>query len=90
MSDNSPFFTAPRYAPGQLVIPMGTHHLCAKCEQSFICDQAHCALSFGQEHCPNCIDQRGLGAALPHSQREENHGRPAVQELDKPEQGSLF
>lgn len=76
---SSAYFTAPRPNTRQIEIPMGSHHVCPECGNSWICDQGDCRLPLKQD-CPGAN-------ALPHSQRPENETVIARSDI---EQGALW
>lgn len=47
-------FTAAKPVPGQSEIPMGTHHVCPACSNSFVCDVAECAIDLRGANCAHC------------------------------------
>ncbi len=80
---SSPFFTPPRHVSGQMSMPVGTHHVCGACHQSFICDAAHCPLALNRV-CPSCG-----GSTSHHEALAEERGRTHFQP-ETTQQGFLF
>ncbi len=83
---SSPFFTPPPHCRGQLGFPMGTHHACGTCHQSYICDAADCPLPLNRL-CPTC-----QGSASHLEALAEERGRHGFQPLEPKlrQQGFLF
>ena len=82
MKDFHPLHTV----SGQMVIPMGTHHVCGECGNSYVCDCARCLVWFAAS-CPACRPDMAK-----HSEHTDNtsSGYRFDPEPEEPQQGSLF
>jgi len=74
---SSPFFTMPKTVPGQLTMPIGSHHVCPVCRNSHVCDLEDCPLPCATE-CPT------HGSSVPHSaQAQELQAKAALGEVER-------